>query len=173
MLLEKSTTSLILKSYLLIKLHPLIRGRKGKRKMKNNTLNQFFGVDGIEKVTVNENSNIYKKEAFNAFMVEQFPQYAENGVIPPSKYENVAKKTRKVLRTMLLQIFEMFAKQKTKEAQKKFAIQFAKFYQQFYIVNDYTLASVTNGRLKVDSQQIIQTYLPQLKMLLEEQKVKK
>ena len=139
----------------------------------NSTINQFFGVDGLEKVTVNENSNIYKKESFNAFMVQQFPQYVENGVIPPSKYEGVAKKTRKVLRTMLLQIFEMFAKQKTKEAQKKFAIQFAKFYQEFYIVNDYTLASVTNGRLKPESQQIIQTYLPQLKTLLEEQKVKK
>lgn len=139
----------------------------------NSTINQFFGVDGLEKVTVNENSNIYKKEAFNAFMVQQFPQYVENGVIPPSKYESVAKKARKVLRTMLLQIFEMFAKQKTKEAQKKFAIQFAKFYQQFYIVNDYTLASVTNGRMKPESQQIIQTYLPQLKTLLEEQKVKK
>lgn len=139
----------------------------------NATLNQFFGVDGIEKVTINETSNIYKKEAFNAFMVQQFPQYAENGVIPPSKYEGVAKRTRKVLRIMLLQIFEMFARQKTKEAQKKFAIQFAKFYQQFYIVNDYTLSSVTNGRLKPQSQQIIQTCLPQLKTLLEEQTSKK
>lgn len=135
----------------------------------NATLNQFFGVNGIEKVTVNENSNIYKKEAFNAFMVQQFPQYAEKGVIPPSKYESVAKKTRKVLRTMLLQIFEMFARQKTNEQKKKFAIQFAQFYQQFYIVNDYTLSSVTNGKLKPESQQIIQTYLPQLKTLLEEQ----
>lgn len=139
----------------------------------NATLNQFFGIDGIEKVTVNENSNIYKKEAFNAFMIKQFPQYVENGVIPPSKYENVARKARKMLRIMLLQIFEVFARQKTKEAQKKFAIQFAKFYQEFYIVNDYTLASVTNGRMKPESQQIIQTYLPQLKTLLEEQKVKK
>lgn len=139
----------------------------------NATLNQFFGVDGIEKVTINETSNIYKKEAFNAFMVQQFPQYAENGVIPPSKYEGVAQKTRKVLRIMLLQIFETFARQKTKEAQKKFAIQFAKFYQQFYIVNDYTLSSVTNGRLKPESQQIIQTCLPQLKTLLEEQTSKK
>lgn len=139
----------------------------------NATLNQFFGVDGIEKVTINETSNIYKKEAFNAFMVQQFPQYAENGVIPPSKYEGVAKRTRKVLRIMLLQIFETFARQKTKEAQKKFAIQFAKFYQQFYIVNDYTLSSVTNGRLKPKSQQIIQTCLPQLKTLLEEQTSKK
>lgn len=138
----------------------------------NSTINQFFGIDGIEKVTINEKSNIYKKEAFNSFMMQQFPQYVENGVIPPSKYEGVAKKTRKVLRTMLLQIFEMFAKQKTKDAKKKFAIQFAQFYQQFYIVNDYTLASVTNGRMKPESQQIIQTYLPQLKTLLEEQKKK-
>lgn len=138
----------------------------------NSTINQFFGVDGLEKVTVDEKSNIYKKESFNAFMVQQFPQYVENGVIPPSKYEGVAKKTRKVLRTMLLQIFEMFAKQKTKESQKKFAIQFAKFYQQFYIVNDYTLSSVTNGRMKPESQQIIEKYLPQLKTLLEEQKKK-
>lgn len=138
----------------------------------NATLNQFFGVNGIEKVTVNESSNIYKKEAFNAFMLQQFPQYAENGAIPPSKYESVAKKTRKILRTMLLQIFEMFARQKTKEQQKKFALQFAQFYQQFYIVNDYTLESVTNGRLKPENQQIIQKYLPQLKLLLEEQKKK-
>lgn len=139
----------------------------------NSTLNAFFGVNGIEKVTVNESSNIYKKERFNAFMVEQFPQYVEGGVIPPSKYEGVAKKARKVLRVMLLQIFEMFAAQKTKEQKKKFAIQFAKFYSEFYIVNDYTLASVTNGKLKAESQAIIQKYLPELKLLLTEQTEKK
>lgn len=139
----------------------------------NSTLNAFFSVNGIEKVTVNESSNIYKKERFNAFMVEQFPQYVEGGVIPLSKYEGVAKKARKVLRVMLLQIFEMFAAQKTKEQKKKFAIQFAKFYSEFYIVNDYTLASVTNGKLKAESQAIIQKYLPELKLLLTEQTEKK
>lgn len=138
--------------------------------MKSSVISQFFGVEGIEKVTVSANGNIYKKEAFNAFMVQQFPQYAENGVIPPSKYEGVAKKARKVLRVMLLQIFEMFAAQKTQEQKKKFALQFAKFYAEFYVVNDYTLASVTNGKLKVESQQIISKYLPEIRQLLDQQK---
>lgn len=137
--------------------------------MANSVISQFFGVEGIEKVTVTSNGNIYKKEAFNKFMVEQFPQYAENGVIPPSKYEGVAKKARKNLRTLLLQIFEMFAAQKTPEQKKKFALQFAKFYSEFYVVNDYTLQSVTNGKLKPESQQIIQTYLPQIRELLNQQ----
>lgn len=135
----------------------------------NETINAFFGINGIEKVTVNENSNIYKKDAFNKFMCDTFPQYVEGGIIPPSKYESVAKKARKKLRLILLQIFEMFAAQKSEDAKKKFAIQFAKFYSEFYIVNNYTLASVTNGRMKPESIAIIQKYLPQLKTLLEQQ----
>ena len=71
---------------------------------------------------------------------------------------------------MLLQICEMFLNQKTNEQKKKFAIQFAKFYSEFYIVNDYTLESVTNGKLKPESQLIITKCLPEIKTLLEEQK---
>lgn len=141
--------------------------------MANSVINQFFGIEGIEKVTVTSNGNIYKKEAFNAFMVKQFPQYAENGVIPPSKYTKVAKKAREMLRVLLLQIFEMFAAQKTPEQKKKFALQFAKFYSEFYVINDYTLQSVTNGKLKPESQQIIQTYLPQIRELLDLQQTTK
>lgn len=133
----------------------------------NSVINQFFGVDGIEKVNVTNGGNIYKKDAFDAFMIQQFPQYVENGVIALSKYEGVSKKARKVLRVMLLQIFEMFAKQTTKQAKEKFAIQFAKFYANFYIVNDYTLTSVTNGKLKPESQAIINKYLPEIKNLLD------
>lgn len=141
--------------------------------MKNSIINQFFGVEGLEKVNVTSTSSIYKKEAFNKFMVEQFPQYLENGVIAPSKYEAVSKKVRKILRIMLLQVCEIFLNQKTIEQKKKFAFQFAKFYSEFYIVNDYTLASVTNGKLKLESQEIITKCLPQIKALLEEQKTTK
>lgn len=138
--------------------------------MKNSIINQFFGIEGLEKVNVTSAGNIYKKETFDKFMVNQFPQNVENGIIIPSKYESTAKKARKVLRTMLLQICEMFLNQKTNEQKKKFAIQFAKFYSEFYIVNDYTLESVTNGKLKPESQEIITKCLPEIKTLLEEQK---
>lgn len=141
--------------------------------MKNSIINQFFGVEGLEKVNVTSTGSVYKKEAFDTFMIEQFPQYIENGVIAPSKYEIVAKKARKTLRIMLLQVCEMFLNQKTIEQKKKFALQFAKFYNTFYIVNDYTLSSVTNGKLKLESQEIITKCLPQIKALLEEQKTTK
>lgn len=138
--------------------------------MKNSIINQFFGIEGLEKVQVSSASSIYKKEAFDNFMVNQFPQNVENGIIIPSKYEVTAKKARKVLRTTLLQICEMFLNQKTNEQKKKFAIQFAKFYSEFYIVNTYTLESVTNGKLKLESQKILTKCLPEIKTLLEEQK---
>lgn len=138
--------------------------------MKNSIINQFFGIEGLEKVNVTSAGNVYKKETFDKFMVNQFPQNVENGIIIPSKYETTAKKARKILRTMLLQICEMFLNQKTNEQKKKFAIQFAKFYSEFYIVNDYTLESVTNGKLKPESQLIITKCLPEIKTLLEEQK---
>lgn len=141
--------------------------------MKNSIINQFFGVDGLEKVNVTSAGNVYKKETFDKFMVQQFPQNVENGIIIPSKYETTAKKARKVLRTMLLEVCEMFLNQKTNEQKKKFAIQFAKFYSEFYIVNDYTLESVTNGKLKPESQEIIAKCLPEIKTLLEEQKTTK
>lgn len=136
----------------------------------NFIMSQFFGVEGLDKVTITEKGNVYKKEAFNKAMREYFPQYLENGEIPASKYESLAKKTRKKLRMCLLQILEAFNVQKTIEAQKKFAIQFAKFYSEFYIVNDYTLSSVTNGRMSEDSQQLIAKQLPKIHALLEEQK---
>ena len=141
--------------------------------MKNSIINQFFGVDGLEKVNVTPAGNVYKKETFDKFMVQQFPQYTENGIIIPSKYEIVAKKARKTLRIMLLQVCEMFLNQKTNEQKKKFALQFAKFYSEFYIVNDYTLQSVTNGKLKPESQEIIAKCFPEIKTLLEEQKTTK
>lgn len=134
-------------------------------------MSQFFGIDGLDKVTITEKGNIYKKEAFNKAMREYFPQYLDNGEIPASKYESLAKKTRKKLRMCLLQILEAFNSQKTIEAQKKFAIQFAKFYSEFYIVNNYTLSSVTNGRMSEDSQQLIAKQLPKIHALLDFQKV--
>lgn len=139
----------------------------------NEIMNAFFGVSGLEKITVNESSNIYKKESFNKFMCDTFPQYVEGGIIPSSKYEGVAKKARKKLRLLLLQVLETFQAQKSEENRKIFAMQFAKFYSEYYIVNDYTLASVTNGRMKQDSIDIIQKTLPQLKMLLEQQATQK
>lgn len=134
-------------------------------------MSQFFGIDGLDKVTITEKGNIYKKEAFNKAMREYFPQYLDNGEIPASKYKSLANKTRKKLRMCLLQILEAFNAQKTIEAQKKFAIQFAKFYSEFYIVNDYTLSSVTNGRMSEDSQQLIAKQLPKIHALLDSQKV--
>lgn len=139
--------------------------------MKNSIINQFFGIEGLEKVNVTSASSVYRKEAFDNFMVNQFPQNVENGIIIPSKYESTAKKARKVLRTTLLQICEMFLNQKTNEQKKKFAIQFAKFYNEFYIVNNYTLESVTNGKLKLESQKILTKCLPEIQTLLKEQKL--
>lgn len=139
----------------------------------NFILSQFFNVNGLDKVTVTKKGNVYKKEAFNKAIREYFPQYLENGEIPASKYKALANKTHKKLRLCLLQILEMFNAQKTIEAQKKFAIQFAKFYSEFYIVNDYTLLSVTNGRMSEDSQQLIAKQLPKIHALLEEQKALK
>lgn len=136
-------------------------------------MNAFFGVSGFEKITVNESSNIYKKESFNKFMCDTFPQYVEKGAITPSKYESVAKKARKKLRLLLLQVLETFQAQRSEENRKKFAMQFANFYSEYYIVNDYTLASVTNGRMKQDSIDLIQKTLPQLKMLWEQQAINK
>lgn len=140
-------------------------------KQTNSVINQFFGVDGIEKVEVTESGNIYKKEAFNAFMMQQFPQNVENGAIIPSKYESTAKKARKVLRTLLLQICEIFARQSTKSAKEKFAIQFAKFYSQFYIVNDYSVNSVTNGKMKAENIAVIANVLPEINAILSAMKV--
>lgn len=140
---------------------------------KNSIINQFFSVDGIEKVTISESSNVYKKDALNKFMVKTFPQYVENGAIAPSKYDKVVTKARKKLRILLLEVLEMFKAQKTNESKRKFALEFAKFYSEFYILNDYSLASVTNGRMKEDSMNLIQECLPQLKSLLEEQKSEK
>lgn len=137
----------------------------------NFIMSQFFGIEGLDKVTITEKGNVYKKEAFNKAMRKYFPQYLENGEIPASKYESLARKTRKKLRMCLLQILEAFNAQKTIEAQKKFAIQFAKFYSEFYIVNDYTLSSVTNGRMSEDSQQLIAKQLPKIHALLDSQKV--
>lgn len=140
-------------------------------KQTNSVINQFFGVNGIEKIEISESGNIYKKEAFNAFMIQQFPQSVENGVIIPSKYESTAKKARKVLRTLLLQVCEMFARQTTKSAKEKFAIQFAKFYSQFYIVNDYSVNSVTNGKMKAENIAVIANVLPEINAILSAMKV--
>lgn len=139
----------------------------------NSVINQFFGIEGIEKIEVTESGNIYKKEAFNAFMVQQFPQNVENGAIIPSKYESTAKKARKQLRTLLLQVLEMFARQSTENAKQKFAIQFAKFYAEFYIVNDYSVTSVTNGKMKSENLAIISENLPKINAILSAMKVEK
>ena len=118
-----------------------------------NMLNNFFteSANVIAKSANADNGTIYNKKAFDAFMIDAFPESVTDGAIAPSKYENCAKKARKKLRQFLLQTLEAFLSVTDKKQKEKFASEFAKFYSEFYKCNDYSVASVTNGKMKAES----------------------
>ena len=140
-----------------------------------NMLNNFFteSANVIAKSANADNGTIYNKKAFDAFMVDAFPESVIDGVITPSKYENCAKKARKKLRQFLLQTLEAFLSVTDKKQKEKFASEFAKFYAEFYRVNDYTVASVTNGKMKADATATITKAMQQLAIMQKNEKQEK
>ena len=140
-----------------------------------NMLNNFFteSANVIAKSANADNGTIYNKKAFDAFMVDAFPESVNDGVITPSKYENCAKKARKKLRQFLLQTLEAFLSVTDKKQKEKFASEFAKFYSEFYKCNDYSVASVTNGKMKTESIATITKAMQQLAAMLKNEKQEK
>lgn len=139
-----------------------------------NILNKFFTESANVVANVNnvDNSVIYNKKAFDAFCVDAFPESVIDGVIMPSKYESVAKKARKKLRQFLLHILEAFLQCNDAKSKEKFAKEFATFYAEFYRVNDYTVASVTNGKMKAESVATITKAMQQLATMQKSEKKK-
>lgn len=140
-----------------------------------NMLNNFFteSANVIANVNNADNGVIYNKKAFDAFCVDAFPESVIDGVIMPSKYEAIAKKARKKLRQFLLQTLEAFLQCKDVKSKEKFAKEFAKFYAEFYRVNDYTVASVTNGKMKADATATITKAMQQLAVMQKSEKQEK
>ena len=132
-----------------------------------NMLNKFFteSANVIAKSANADHGTIYNKKAFNAFCVDAFPESVIDGVIAPSKYEKVAKKARKKLRQFLLQTLEAFLSVTDKKQKENLAREFAKFYSEFYRVNDYTVASVTNSKMKAESLATITKAMQQLAIM--------
>lgn len=127
----------------------------------------FFteSANAIEKTANADNGTIYNKKAFDAFIIDSYPENVANGEIIPSKYENCAKKARKKLRNFLLQTLESFLQVSDKKQREKFAKEFANFYKEFYKVNDYSVSSVTNGKMKAESLATITKALKELQIL--------
>lgn len=140
-----------------------------------NMLNKFFTESANVVANANnaDNGVIYNKKAFDAFCVDAFPESVVDGAIAPSKYENVAKKARKKLRQFLLQTLEAFLQCKDAKNKEKFAKEFANFYAEFYRVNDYTVASVTNGKMKAESVATITKAMQQLAAMQKSEKAGK
>ena len=132
-----------------------------------NILNKFFTESANIVANANnaDNGTIYNKKAFDAFIIDSYPENVVNGEIMPSKYENCAKKARKKLRNFLLQTLEAFLSVSDKKQKEKFAKEFANFYTEFYKTNDYSVASVTNGKMKAESIATITKALQELKTL--------
>ena len=132
-----------------------------------NMLNNFFteNANVIAKSANADHGTIYNKKAFDAFCVDAFPESVKDGVIMPSKYEIVAKKARKKLRQFLLQTLEAFLSVTDKKQKENFAKEFAKFYSEFYKCNDYSVASVTNGKMKAESIATITKAMQQLAIM--------
>ena len=140
-----------------------------------NMLNNFFteSANVIAKSANAENGTIYNKKAFDAFCVDAFPESVVDGVITPSKYEIIAKKARKKLRQFLLQTLEAFLQCHDAKSKEKFAKEFANFYAEFYRVNDYSVASVTNGKMKADAMATITKAMQQLAAMQKSEKQEK
>ena len=137
-----------------------------------NMLKNFFTESANVVANANnaDNGVIYNKKAFDAFCVDAFPESVIDGVIMPSKYEAIAKKARKKLRQFLLQTLEAFLQCKDAKSKEKFAKEFANFYAEFYRVNDYTVASVTNGKMKTESVATITKAMQQLEKMQKSEK---
>lgn len=137
-----------------------------------NMLNNFFTESANVVANVNnvDNGVIYNKKAFDAFCADAFPESVKDGVIMPSKYEMVAKKARKKLRQFLLQTLEAFLSVTDKKQKEKFASEFANFYTEFYRVNDYSVKSITNGKMKADAIATITKAMQQLAIMQQESK---
>ena len=137
-----------------------------------NMLKNFFNESANIVANANnaDNGVIYNKKAFDAFCVDAFPESVKDGAIMPSKYEIVAKKARKKLRQFLLQTLEAFLSVTDKNQKEKFAKEFANFYAEFYRVNDYTVASVTNGKMKADAIATITKAMQQLAVMQKNEK---
>lgn len=140
-----------------------------------NMLNNFFteSANVIANANNADNGVIYNKKAFDAFCVDAFPESVSDGVIMPSKYEAIAKKARKKLRQFLLQTLEAFLQCKDAKSKENFAREFAKFYAEFYRVNDYSVASVTNGKMKADAMATITKAMQQLEKMQKSEKQEK
>lgn len=140
-----------------------------------NMLNNFFTESANVVANANnaDNGVIYNKKAFDAFCVDAFPESVSDGVIMPSKYEAIAKKARKKLRQFLLQTLEAFLQCKDAKSKENFAREFAKFYAEFYRVNDYSVASVTNGKMKADAMATITKAMQQLEKMQKSEKQEK
>lgn len=140
-----------------------------------NMLNNFFTESANVVANANnaDNGVIYNKKAFDAFCVDAFPESVKDGVIMPSKYEAIAKKARKKLRQFLLQTLEAFLQCKDAKSKENFAREFAKFYAEFYRVNDYSVASVTNGKMKADAMATITKAMQQLEKMQKSEKQEK
>lgn len=138
-------------------------------------LNNFFTESANVVANVNnaDNGVIYNKKAFDAFCVDAFPESVVDGAIAPSKYEKVAEKARKKLRQFLLQTLEAFLQCKDAKTKENFAKEFAKFYSEFYRVNDYSVTSVTNGRMKADAIATITKAMQQLAKMQKSEKQEK
>lgn len=140
-----------------------------------NMLNKFFteSANVVSNANNADNGVIYNKKAFDAFCVDAFPESVKDGVIMPSKYEIIAKKARKKLRQFLLQTLEAFLQCNDAKSKEKFAKEFANFYAEFYRVNDYTVASVTNGKMKSDAMATITKAMQQLEKMQKSDKQEK
>ena len=139
-----------------------------------NMLNKFFteSANVVANANNTDNGIIYNKKAFDAFCVDAFPESVADGAIIPSKYESVAKKARKKLRQFLLQTLEAFLQCNDAKSKEKFAKEFATFYAEFYRVNDYTVESVTNGKMKAESVATITKAMQQLATIQKSEKKK-
>lgn len=137
-------------------------------------LNSFF-TESATIVANNKNAenSVYNKNAIEKLIRDMYPENVnEKGEISPSKYESLIKKARKRLRVFLLDTLEKFLSAKDKKAKEKFAKEFSIFYAEFYKVNDYTLHSVTNGKMKESAISVINNAFAELKKINEKQTTK-
>lgn len=117
------------------------------------TLNEIFSKLNVN-VNVNSNREIYKKELFTGLN------------------ENDLKKARRKLRKLAF----AFANDVVLSKTEKSINQFIDFYQQIYVVNDYSIASVCSENTKQEKRdtyinclQICKDYLQKSKIIRSKQ----
>lgn len=69
------------------------------------------------------------------------------------------KSLRKKLRNMLFSCASSLVSEKDKEKQKSLIKAFNEFYQNCYIINDYSLSSICNENLKQEKKEILENAL--------------